>query len=66
VCEEILEPFVKEVTDEEKNYTYFQWDSALVHANKNSGWVLLAVFNERIINTGPSGSQDVNVCNFYH
>jgi hypothetical protein len=62
-----LEPFYEHLTDDERQYGYFQQDNAAVHTARNSMSALQEVFNDSIISTGlwPPRSPNLNVCDFY-
>jgi inhibitor of nuclear factor kappa-B kinase subunit alpha len=63
----ILEPFFEQLTDDERQYGYFQQDNATAHTARNSISALQEVFDDRIISTGlwPPRSPDLSVCDFY-
>jgi hypothetical protein len=56
----ILEPFFEQLTDDERQYGYYQQDNAPAHTAQNSISALQEVFDDRIISTGlwPPRSQD--------
>jgi hypothetical protein len=55
------------MTDDERQYGYFQQDNDTVHTTQNSMSALPKVFNDRIISTGlwPPRSPDRSVCDFH-
>jgi hypothetical protein len=63
----ILEPFFEQLTDDERQYGYFQQDNATAHIARNSMSALQEVFDDRIITTRlwPPRSPDLSVCDFY-
>jgi hypothetical protein len=48
----ILEPFFQTLTEEEKQYAYFQQDNVTAHTSQHSMEALLELFGERIIGRG--------------
>jgi hypothetical protein len=62
-----MEPFFEEMTDDKRQYSYFQQDNDTAHNTLNSMRTLQMVFNDRIISTGlwPSRSPDLSVCDFH-
>lgn len=63
---EIIMPFLAELTDDEKN-GYFQQDGATAHTANSSLRFLSDVFQERLISKGlwPPRSPDLSVLDFY-
>jgi hypothetical protein len=62
----ILGPFLKQLTNEERQCGHLQQDGATTHTANNSMKTLLEVFDERIVSTGfwPPRSADISVCDF--
>lgn len=63
----MLRPFLNELTQEEKDYGYFQQDGATAHTAHNSIATLHEVYDDRIISTGlwPPRSADLTYCDYY-
>jgi hypothetical protein len=63
----ILEPFVNELDDQELQYGHFQQDSATAHTAFNTMRYLRQFFGERIISRGrwPSRSPDLTPLDFF-
>jgi hypothetical protein len=63
----ILEPFFQTLTEEGKQYAYFQQDNATAHTSQHSKEALRKIFGERIISRGIwfPRSPDLRVCDFY-
>jgi hypothetical protein len=63
----ILRPFLAELTEEEKLYCYFQQDCATAHTDHVSLEALGKVHDGRIISRGlwPPRSPDLTPCDFY-
>jgi hypothetical protein len=63
----ILVPFFEQLNDDERQYVYFQQDSATAHTARNSMSALQDMFDGRNISTGfwPPRSSDLSVCEFY-
>jgi hypothetical protein len=63
----ILEPFFEQLTDDERQYGYFQQDNATAHAARNSMSALQDMFDDRIISTAlwPPRSPDLSVCDLF-
>jgi hypothetical protein len=57
----VLEPFFEQLTDDERQYGYFQQDNATAHTAPHSVSALQEVFDDRIISTGlwPPRSPDL-------
>jgi hypothetical protein len=51
-----LEPFFEQLTDEERQYGYFQEDSSTLHATWNSMSALQGGFDDRIVASKITGS----------
>jgi hypothetical protein len=64
---EILAPFFEQLSDIERQYAYFQQDSATPHIASNSLHAIREVFDDRIISEGlwPPRSPDVTVCDYF-
>jgi hypothetical protein len=62
-----MEPFFEQMTDNERQYGYFQQDNATAHTARNSMSALQKVFADRIISTGmwPPRLPDLSACDFY-
>jgi hypothetical protein len=64
---EILTPFFEQLSDIERQYSYFQKDSATPHIANNSLQAIREVFDDRIISKGlcPPRSPDLTVCDYF-
>ena len=64
---QILAPFFQLLSDNERQYGYFQQDSATAHTAADSLDAIREVFDDRIISRGlwPSRSPDLTVCDYY-
>lgn len=63
----ILQPFFDMLTEEEREYGYFQQDGATAHTSHLSMETIENVFSDRVISTGlwPARSPDLSACDFY-
>jgi hypothetical protein len=62
-----MEPLFEQLTHDERQYAYFQQDSATEHTARNAMSVLCEMFSDRFISTElwPPSSSDVSVCDLH-